>query len=101
MCEESSTVSPFSAVASIKRLRKSRRASGSKLASGSSSSTRSGHLPSASVSATCACCPVESLSARRLRGMPRALSRASAAGWSHIEFSLRPIVSRSAIEKPA
>ena len=60
MCEESSTVSPPSATASISDCRNSRRASGSSEAIGSSSTSSSGRLASASMSATCACWPPES-----------------------------------------
>ena len=61
MCDESRTVMPVSTTASITALRNSRRASGSSEATGSSSSSSSGRLASASVSATCACWPPESL----------------------------------------
>ena len=52
MCEERMTVMPDSATASITDCMNSRRASGSSAATGSSSTSRSGRLASASVSAT-------------------------------------------------
>src|ERR1051326_6823328 len=57
MCDESNTVGPPSATASISDCRNSRRASGSSAATGSSRTSRSGRFPSPSVRATCACWP--------------------------------------------
>ena len=61
MCDERTTVIPVSATTSITDCMNSRRASGSSEATGSSSSSSSGRFASASVSATCACWPPESL----------------------------------------
>ena len=55
---------------------KSCRASGSSIAIGSSSTSSWGRLASARVSASCACCPPDSLPALRSSGMPSSSSRA-------------------------
>ena len=54
----------------------SRRASGSSDATGSSRISSSGRFASASVSATCACCPPESLPTLRSSGIPSRARRA-------------------------
>ena len=73
MCEERITVMPVSATTSITVWRNSRRARGSSEATGSSSSSSSGRFASASVSATCACWPPESLPTFCRSGSPSSL----------------------------
>ena len=58
--------------ASITVCKNSRRASGSRVARGSSKISRSGHFASASVKATCACCPPDSLPTLPLQWNARA-----------------------------
>ena len=93
------TVSPSSATASIRVCRNSRRASGSSAATGSSSTSSSGRLASASVSATCACWPPDSLPTFCRVGCrarePLAREVVVPAG-----LSLRPSLSISATEAP-
>ena len=100
MCDERTTVIPVSATASITVCRNSRRASGSSDATGSSSSSSSGRLASASVSATCACWPPESLPTFLPSGSPSRSIRSRAAASSQLGLSLRPSFSVSAIVKP-
>ena len=74
-CDERSAVAPFARTASTRTWRNSRRASGSRLASGSSRRRTGARVPSASASPTCACCPPDSSSARDVSGMSRSSSR--------------------------
>ena len=64
MCDESTTPMPVSATACTTVFRNSRRASGSSEATGSSSSSSCGRFASASVSATWACWPPDSVPTR-------------------------------------
>ena len=73
--DDNSAVAPSARTASTRTCRNSRRASGSRLASGSSSSRTGARAPNASASPTCACCPPDSSSAREVCGMARSSSR--------------------------
>ena len=92
---------PVSATLPISDCRNSRRASGSRLATGSSSSSSRGRLASASASATWARCPPESLPTGRFGGMPSWASRLRASAPSQRRFSLPPMVTSSAAVKSA
>ena len=85
-----------SATVAIRPCITSRRASGSRLPSGSSSSSSSGSLASASVIATWACCPPDSLPALRSSGISSVSSRLWAKPWSKRGLSSRPKRSSSA-----
>ena len=100
MCDESTTVMPVSATTSITDFRNSRRASGSSDATGSSSRSSSGRLASASVSATCACWPPESLPTFCSSGRPSRSIRSRATRSSQLGLSLRPSFSVSPTVKP-
>ena len=90
MCEERITVIPVSATASITDCRNSRRASGSSEATGSSSRSSSGRFASASVSATCACWPPESLPTFWRGDRPSCSIRSRASSSSQLGLSFRP-----------
>ena len=77
-CEDSTTDTPSAAIAVITEAMKSCRATGSSIATGSSSSSSRGRLASARVSASWACWPPDSLPAFRFSGMPSSPSRVSA-----------------------
>ena len=77
-CDERTTETPSSAAAVITVAMKSFRASGSRLARGSSRMRSSGRRASASVKATWACWPPDILPAFWRNGMPSSLRRRSA-----------------------
>ena len=94
------TVSPVSADAARTSRMKSSRAIGSRLATGSSSASTAARLASAMVSATCACCPPDSIFTFRRSGMPSVAIRASASAWSQLRLSERPKRNMSATVNP-
>ena len=75
---------------SMTSARNVRRASGSRLATGSSSTSSSGRLPMARVSASCERWPPESFPARCARSSPSALIRSWAAASSQSGFVRAP-----------
>ena len=82
MCDERSTVVPW-ATASATVPRNSRRASGSRLARGSSRSNTGACVPRASVRASWACWPPDRWPAGRSSGIPASASRRSAPSASN------------------
>ncbi len=94
--DDSTTVRSLPATASRRVRKKSRRATGSRLATGSSSTSSRGCLARARVSATCACCPPDNVEARRSRAIPMPVSRSRAPVRSKGRFIERPKWSRSA-----
>ncbi len=95
------TLEPWSATTSIKAWRNSRRASGSRLATGSSSTSRAGHLATAMVSASCARWPPDSLPALWCGSRPSWAIRVSAVSWSQLGFVRAPKRRWSRIDRPA
>ena len=73
---------------------------GSRLATGSSRASSGARLASAIVSATCACCPPDSVLIFCCSGMPSASIRAWASFWSQRGFMERPRWNMSATLKP-
>ncbi|KAI1696507.1 hypothetical protein Ddc_20332 [Ditylenchus destructor] len=74
MCVENTTVVPRSSTWSTSSRRKSRRPAGSRLATGSSSTSRSGSCASARTMDRRCCCPCDNAAIRRSRGSPSATS---------------------------
>src|ERR1700674_1579661 len=94
------TDKPSAATASTRAFMISRRAKGSRLDRGSSSSNRSGRLPSARARLTCACWPPDRWATLRFKPMSKRFNRATAAAWSQRGFRWRPSWRISPTVKP-
>ena len=94
------TVSPDPAEAAITSRMKSSRATGSRLATGSSRSSSGARLARAMVSATCACWPPDSDLTLRPSGMPSLATRSCASPASQPGLSDRPKRNISATVNP-